>query len=99
MHSGLGEVPERVLFSGMDGSWEYSGGLTGFQNIKGDWQEYSGYSHWTYADGSVGTRIEKVTAMTAIRTLWSLGRTRKSTLQVTANFGFMEWYSRITTLD
>ena len=34
MHSGLGEVPEKVLFNGLDGAWEFSGGITGFTSVK-----------------------------------------------------------------
>ena len=59
MHSGLGEVPEKVLFNGLDGAWEYSGGLTGLSKVVGVEQNYSGVTFDGYSSGVKVLRLEK----------------------------------------
>lgn len=57
--SGLGEVHERVLYNGLDGSWEFSGGLTGFTTIKNSAQDKSGQDYVTYTTGEKVIRLSK----------------------------------------
>lgn len=50
---GLGSVAERLLFSGINGAWEFKGGLTGFTAVKAENQSYSGITDNRYLpDGS-----------------------------------------------
>ncbi len=50
---GLGSVAERALFSGINGVWEFKGGLTGFTAVKAENQSYSGITDSRYLpDGS-----------------------------------------------
>ena len=51
IHSGLKVIPDLVLFSGLNGQWEFKNGLTGFQNIKIDAQTYSGLGKTIYSSG------------------------------------------------
>lgn len=59
MLSGLGEIPDKVLFSGLSGVLVYPAELTGFQAIRRSAQVHSNVYSKSYADGSVGLRIEK----------------------------------------
>lgn len=59
IHSGLKVIPDLVLFSGLNGQWEFKNGLTGFQNIKINAQVYSGLSKATYSSGVAVGRLSK----------------------------------------
>lgn len=58
MARGLGVIPQKTLFDGTGGAWNYSGDLTGFRKIAEN-QPYSGIDPASYTSGAKTLRLSK----------------------------------------
>ena len=59
MLSGFGKIQQRTLYDGLNGSWTFSGGFSGFTKITTVEQHYSGADNIAYTSGVKVIRLSK----------------------------------------